>query len=609
MKLAITAVSEGMSVRRAALEFGVPKSSLQDRISGKVGIDAKSGPPRYLDDFEEEKLVNFLLGCSRIGYARSKKQVLALVSAIVAEKRELDCEEVVVTKGWWSSFQKRHPQLSLRSGEQLSYARAVAEDPEVFKMYYDLLEKTLIENELLNKPHLIFNCDESGFSLEHKPGKLIGEKGTKHLNSITSGDKAQLTVLACVSASGYSMPPMVIFDRKRLKPDHCNGEIPGSVYGLSSNGWIDSELFEVWFTKHFLTHIPAVRPVLLLLDGHSSHYQLPLIQRAAKENVIIFCLPPHTTHLLQPLDKTCFSPLKGYWNEECQKYISRNPGRVINRFNFSEIFARAWKKAMVPSTISSGFHSTGIYPFSRKAISVIDENAVNEIPTFVPFCSPVCRRPIKQNDRAVTYDFSDEERQKFQRRYEEGYNIPGDHRYEMWKSIQREDHAPLVSTPNVYARSRNNLKVSCSQYKNHSNFFQSDSVSTIEISPNDSGGCRSIEDVSAETRWSNYYDPSMHVIDTWPSVNRAPLVDYGNSYDLRYPPPHSLTNLSTLTNVLICLIACIMRMIGFGQEALHIFTPIGLFIKVHVRMNQLVDVAILIVCVKILSLVVIIPRI
>ena len=290
--------------------------------------------------------------------------MLALVSAIVAEKRELDCEEVVVTKGWWSSFQKRHPQRSLRSGEQLSYARAVAEDPEVFKMYYDLLEKTLIENELLNKPHLIFNCDESGFSLEHKPGKLIGEKGTKHLNSITSGDKAQLTVLACVSASGYSMPPMVIFDRKRLKPDHCNGEIPGSVYGLSSKGWIDSELFEVWFTKHFLTHIPAVRPVLLLLDGHSSHYQLPLIQRAAKENVIIFCLPPHTTHLLQPLDKTCFSPLKDYWNEECQKYISRNPGRVINRFNFSEIFARAWKKAMVPSTISSGFNSTGIYPFS-----------------------------------------------------------------------------------------------------------------------------------------------------------------------------------------------------------------------------------------------------
>lgn len=64
MKLAVTGVSEGMSVRRAVYEFGVPKSTLQDRITGKVGLNARSGPERYLDDIEEEKLVNFLLGCS-----------------------------------------------------------------------------------------------------------------------------------------------------------------------------------------------------------------------------------------------------------------------------------------------------------------------------------------------------------------------------------------------------------------------------------------------------------------------------------------------------------------------------------------------------------------
>ena len=167
MKLAIAGVSEGMYVRRAAYEFGVPKSTLQDRISGKVGLNAKSGPERYLDDNEEDKLVNFLLGCSRIGYARSKKQVLAIVTAVLAKKRCVDEAEIVVTKDWWSSFQKRHPQLSLRHGESLSYARAVASNPETLTLYYNLLEKTLIENDLLNKPHLLFNCDETGFSLEH----------------------------------------------------------------------------------------------------------------------------------------------------------------------------------------------------------------------------------------------------------------------------------------------------------------------------------------------------------------------------------------------------------------------------------------------------------
>ena len=394
MGLAISAVSEGMSVRRAASDFDVPKSTLHDRISGKVSIDARSGPERYLNDKEEEQIVNFIVGCSKIGYARSKKQILALVSAIVAKKRGLEEGDIVVTKGWWASFQRRHPQLSLRCAEALSYARAIAQDPEILNSYYDLLEKTLKDNDLLNKPHMIFNCDETGFSLEHKPGKLVGMKGVKHLNSTTSGDKAQMTVLACVCAIGYSMPPMVIFDRKRLKPDHTKGEIPGTIYGLSSNGWIDGELFEEWFTRHFLIHIPAIRPVLLLLDGHSSHYMPSLIQKAAKEEIIIFCLPPHTTHLLQPLDQTCFSPLKRYWNKECQKYMSSNPGRVINRFSFSEIFSKSWKKAMIPSTISSGFRATGVYPFNRAAVMDKKGNNPCSSVAFIPFCSPSTNRQI-----------------------------------------------------------------------------------------------------------------------------------------------------------------------------------------------------------------------
>ena len=50
----------------------------------------------------------------------------------------------------------------------------------------------------------------------HKPAKVVGLKGQKSLNLTTSGDKAKITVLACVSATGYVMPPMVIFDRNGL---------------------------------------------------------------------------------------------------------------------------------------------------------------------------------------------------------------------------------------------------------------------------------------------------------------------------------------------------------------------------------------------------------
>ena len=69
----------------------------------------------------------------------------------------------------------------------------------------------------------------------------------------------------------HCMPPLIIFDRKRLKPELKY--VSGTSYGLSDNGWIDSEIFEDWFECHFLAHVPPVRPLMLLLDGHSSHYQ------------------------------------------------------------------------------------------------------------------------------------------------------------------------------------------------------------------------------------------------------------------------------------------------------------------------------------------------
>ena len=71
-------VNEGSSIRRAALQCGVPKSSLGDRISGRVVVDATSGPSTYLSPRDEEELVTFLTRCASIGYAKSRKEVLAV---------------------------------------------------------------------------------------------------------------------------------------------------------------------------------------------------------------------------------------------------------------------------------------------------------------------------------------------------------------------------------------------------------------------------------------------------------------------------------------------------------------------------------------------------
>ncbi len=57
---ALEAVSQGMGVNRAAVEFGLPRTTLKDRVAGRVEHGCKSGKVPYLSHGEEEELVEYL---------------------------------------------------------------------------------------------------------------------------------------------------------------------------------------------------------------------------------------------------------------------------------------------------------------------------------------------------------------------------------------------------------------------------------------------------------------------------------------------------------------------------------------------------------------------
>ena len=202
---------------------------------------------------------------------------------------------------------KWNPQIVLRSPAALSNVRAMASDQHSLDKYFDVLEDAMGENYLTDTPLQIFNMDETGLALDPKSMKTVNLKGSKNPSTLTSGSKQQITIVRCVRADGQSLPPMVIWNRKKLPAELSSGEVPGTIYGLSENGWIDRELFYIWFRKLFLTYAPACRPLLLLVDGHSSHYCPEAIRYAAEQKVIIFTFAPNTTHLTQPLTRACLA--------------------------------------------------------------------------------------------------------------------------------------------------------------------------------------------------------------------------------------------------------------------------------------------------------------
>ena len=124
------------------------------------------------------------------------------------------------------------------------------------------------------------------------------------------------------------IPSFAIFDAKQLNQLWIRGEVIGTRYGLSDSGWTDQALFYRWLEEHFLFHAVPDRPLLLLVDGHSSHFDPNSICFARNHSVIIFCLPPHTTHEAQPLlHVSFFGRLKKNCGNVCHDYIQSSPGK------------------------------------------------------------------------------------------------------------------------------------------------------------------------------------------------------------------------------------------------------------------------------------------
>lgn len=325
-------------------------------------------------DFENEKrLVKHILKLGDAGFPPNR-QAIRMLAYQFAEKLELkhnfDQENQMAGGAWFKSFIERNPELSIRQAEGLSVARAKGLSREEVNNFYDLLIKVLTDNDLLDKPERIYNMDESGIQLNNKPGKVVAKKGAKVVNSVTSAEKGEtMTIVGCCNAIGNFLPPVLIIKGVNKKPEFEDGLPKGSkVYMNKKSAYINTALFYKWLTEHFIPLKPHGK-VLLILDGHSSHSTAPnMLQAAADNDIILLCLPSHTTSALQPLDRSVFGPFKTYFNHETNQFMRLHPNKKISRYNAGTLIRNAWIRAATPANALGGFRGSGIYPVDPNAL-------------------------------------------------------------------------------------------------------------------------------------------------------------------------------------------------------------------------------------------------
>ena len=107
----------------------------------------------------------------------------------------------------------------------------------------------------------------------------------------------------------------------------------------------------------------TVRPICMLTEGHSSHFDLDVLRYNHKKQISCHVSPPDTTSLTQPLDQINAS-LHSAYSSECEKFFKDNH---INREVFMEVLADIWDKWTNTEAIIKSFKRCGI---SKDGLSI-----------------------------------------------------------------------------------------------------------------------------------------------------------------------------------------------------------------------------------------------
>jgi hypothetical protein len=170
-----------------------------------------------------------------------------------------------------------------------------------------------------------YNIDEKGFHIGvSKRSKRVFTKASLGSNqaktAVQDSNRKWITLLACVCASGESLPPALVYQGssgiQSSWVDAVELQKHQVFFSNSPTGWSNNEIGLAWLQQVFdrFTKAKARRDYrLLILDGHGSHLTADFIDFCDANRILLAIFPPHSTHSLQPLDVVLFSPLSQYY--------------------------------------------------------------------------------------------------------------------------------------------------------------------------------------------------------------------------------------------------------------------------------------------------------
>lgn len=192
------------------------------------------------------------------------------------------------------------------------------------------------------------------------------------------GMKRKVLQFFAINANGKIAPKLVVYPSQRF-PASSRLKFPKDwSMARSESGWMKGEIFYEYFAKYFLKWLkqqPEIKfPIVMFLDGHKSPLTYHLSLLCSQNEIILFAIPPNTTHVMQPLDVAVFHPVKDCWAETVHSWRMTKllvEEEMLNKFNFAPLLQGVFDKSMKQATIVNGFKNCGLSPFNPDAVDFI----------------------------------------------------------------------------------------------------------------------------------------------------------------------------------------------------------------------------------------------
>ncbi|KYK62106.1 hypothetical protein DCS_03252 [Drechmeria coniospora] len=165
-------------------------------------------------------------------------------------------------------------------------------------------------------PQHRWNMDETGI-LEglSSNGLVLGRSDKTFQLKKKVGSRCWTTIVECVSAVGQALSPLVLFKGQTLQQQWFPKDpayLKEWLFKATPNGWTDNLVALQWLEEVSIPQTKASRTTrrMLIVDGHGSHQTDDFMFECFENGVQLLFLPAHASHVLQPLDVSCFSPVK-----------------------------------------------------------------------------------------------------------------------------------------------------------------------------------------------------------------------------------------------------------------------------------------------------------